>query len=83
MDLSGELGRRGRVRSRQERAGVFHGKVEVFSEGVEEGEVGFCVVFVSECSAADINNVGVGGRVSEFDYRTNRADPTVPHSSWE
>ena len=44
------------------RRGVFHGKVEVFSEGVEEGEVGFCVVFVSESSTAVVNEVGVGGR---------------------
>ena len=44
------------------RRGVFHGKVEVFSEGVEEGEVGFCVIFVSERSTAVVNKVGVGGR---------------------
>ena len=47
------------------RRGVFHGKVEVFSEGVKEGEVGFCMVFVSESSTAVVNKVGVGGgRVS-------------------
>ena len=41
---------------------MFHGEVEVFSEGVEEGEVGFCVIFVSERSAAVVNEMGVGGR---------------------
>ena len=39
---------------------MFHGEVEVFSEGVEEGEVGFCVIFVSERSAAVVNEMGVG-----------------------
>ena len=38
-------------------------KVEskVFSEGVKEGKVGFCVVFVSEGSTAIIDELGVGG----------------------
>ena len=27
---------------------MFHGESKVFSEGAEEGKVGFCVVFVSE-----------------------------------
>ena len=43
---------------------MFHGKTEVFSEGVEEGEVGFCVVSISEGSTAVVDEVGVGrGRV--------------------
>ena len=43
---------------------MFHGEVEVFSEGVEEGEVGFCVVSVSEGSRGVVNEVGVGrGRI--------------------
>ena len=40
---------------------MFHGESQVFSEGVEEGEVGFCVVFVSEGSTSIVDKVGVGG----------------------
>ena len=40
---------------------MFHGESQVFSEGVEEGEVGLCVVFVSEGSTSIVDEVGVGG----------------------
>ena len=40
---------------------MFHGESDVISEGVEEGEVGFCVVFVSERSTSIVDEVGVGG----------------------
>ena len=43
---------------------MFHGEGEVFGEGVEESEVGFCVVFISEGSTSVVDKVGVeGGRV--------------------
>ena len=45
---------------------MFHGKIEVFSEGVEEGEVGVCVgsVFRLRGVTAVVCEVGVeGGRV--------------------
>ena len=40
---------------------MFHGESQVFSEGVEEGEVGLSVVFVSEGSTSIVDEVGVGG----------------------
>jgi len=39
---------------------MFHGEIKVFCKGVEEGEVRFCMVFVSKCAAAVVNEVGVG-----------------------
>ena len=33
---------------------MFHGEGEVFGEGVEESEVGFCLVFISEGSTSVI-----------------------------
>ena len=43
---------------------MFHGEGEVFSEGVEEIEVVFCMVFISEGSTSIVDKVGVeGGRV--------------------
>ena len=38
---------------------MFLGKGEVFSEGVEEGEEGFSVGSVSECSKAVVHEVRV------------------------
>ena len=49
---------------------MFHGESQVFSEGVEEGEVGFCVVFVSEGFTSIVDEVGVGGgRVGRGGFR--------------
>jgi hypothetical protein len=51
------------------RRGVFYGKVEVFIEGFEEGEVGFCVVSASGGSTGVVNEVGIGrerGRVRQL-----------------
>ena len=39
---------------------MFHGESQVFSEGVEEGKVGFCMVFFSEGSTSVVDEVGVG-----------------------
>ena len=39
---------------------MFHGESQVFSEGVEEGKVGFCMIFFSEGSTSVVDEVGVG-----------------------
>ena len=36
---------------------MFHGEGEVFGEGVEESEVGFCVVFISEGSTSVVDKL--------------------------
>ena len=47
---------------------MFHGKVEVFSEGVEEGEVGFCVVSISEGSTAIVDKVPLWNSFIKVSY---------------
>ncbi|MCP3679661.1 MAG: hypothetical protein GY782_05085 [Gammaproteobacteria bacterium] len=51
-------------RNRSVRGRMLLSKVEVFSEGVEEGEEGFGVLSVSECSKSIVDEMRVGvGRV--------------------
>ena len=38
---------------------MFHGEGEIFGEGVEESEVGFCAVFISEGSTSVVDKVRV------------------------